>query len=132
MNETCVMCGAELPTENGKQYCAECEKEIAGMKNKHKCDGWRKENDMEFNGKEFAKKMRDGKSVDLYGNVVCSLEVWERIASMLEGQADEIDRLLNLLCKIDRMQEEHIQENYVPYEQYEELLEENKKLKAQR
>lgn len=30
MNETCVMCGAELPTECGKQYCAECEK-VASM-----------------------------------------------------------------------------------------------------
>lgn len=25
MNDTCVMCGAELPTESGKQYCNDCE-----------------------------------------------------------------------------------------------------------
>ena len=25
MNETCVMCGAELPTEHINQYCKECE-----------------------------------------------------------------------------------------------------------
>ena len=23
--ETCVMCGKDLPTESGKQYCKECE-----------------------------------------------------------------------------------------------------------
>ena len=51
---------------------------------------------------------------------------------MLEEQADEIDRLLNFLCKVDREQEERIQEEYVPYEQYEELLEENKRLRASR
>lgn len=29
MNDNiCVMCGAELPTECGKQYCAECEKAV--------------------------------------------------------------------------------------------------------
>jgi hypothetical protein len=28
MNETCVMCGAELPTECEKQYCAGCEKAV--------------------------------------------------------------------------------------------------------
>ncbi len=29
MNDNiCVMCGAELPTECGKQYCAECEKTV--------------------------------------------------------------------------------------------------------
>lgn len=84
---------------------------------------------MNFNGKEFAKKMRDGKCVDLHGHVVCSLELWERIASIIEDQSDEVDRLLNYMCKVDREQEERIQEEYVPYEQYEELLEENKVLK---
>lgn len=84
---------------------------------------------MKFNGIEFAKKMREGKCVDLHGNVVCSLELWERIASIIEDQSDEVDRLLNLMCKIDREQAERIQEEYVPYEQYEELLEENKQLK---
>ena len=29
MNDNiCVMCGAELPTECGKQYCGQCEKTI--------------------------------------------------------------------------------------------------------
>lgn len=32
MNEICVMCGAELPTECGKQYCAECENKIKETK----------------------------------------------------------------------------------------------------
>jgi len=84
---------------------------------------------MNFNGIEFAKKMREGKTVDVYGNVVCSLDMWEKIARTIEDQADEIDRLLDLMCKFDREQEERIQEEYVPYEQHEQLLEENKDLK---
>ena len=81
------------------------------------------------NGRKYAEKMRNSKNLDNSGNVICSLEQWERIATMLEEQDDEINRLLDLMCKFDREQEERIQEEYVPYELYETLLEENKDLK---
>lgn len=68
--------------------------------------------------REFAKRMREGKSVDLYGNVVCSLDMWEKIASIIEEQYDEIERLLNMILKIDREQGKRI----------EELLKENERL----
>ena len=63
---------------------------------------------MNTNGREFAKKMREGKCVDFYGNVVCSLEMWEKIASIIEEQSNEIDNLLNLMLKIDTQQAEKI------------------------
>ena len=44
---------------------------------------------MEFNARKYAEKMRNSKNLDNNGNVICSLEQWERIATMLEEQDDE-------------------------------------------
>ena len=71
-----------------------------------------------MDNREYAKAMRDFKCVDLYGNVVCSLDQWEKIASIIERQHDEIERLLNMILKIDREQGKRI----------EELLKENERL----
>ena len=56
---------------------------------------------MAFNGKEFAKRMRESKCVDYYGDVVCSLDMWEKLARIIEKQSTEIDRLRDLTRNID-------------------------------
>lgn len=35
--------------------------------------------------KEFAKAMRENKVIDKNGNVICSKELWEQIANMIEN-----------------------------------------------
>ena len=41
-----------------------------------------------FCAKEYAKQMRENAVEDNNGNVICSVELWEQIASIIESTAD--------------------------------------------
>ena len=52
----------------------------------------------EFDHKEYARQMRENCAKDQNGNIICSAELWEQIASIIESTADvvpksEVDRL---------------------------------------
>lgn len=46
----------------------------------------------EFNHKEYAKQMRENCAKDYNGNIICSAELWEQIASIIENTADVVPK----------------------------------------
>jgi hypothetical protein len=46
----------------------------------------------EFNHKEYAKQMRENCAKDYNGNIICSAELWEQIASIIENTTDAVPK----------------------------------------
>lgn len=51
---------------------------------------------MKLDYKEIARQLRENCKKDAEGNIVCSSEVWEEIASVFELFQDELEELHNL------------------------------------
>ena len=45
----------------------------------------------EFDYKEFARQMRENAAKDYNGNIICSPELWELIASIVERTPPEVE-----------------------------------------
>lgn len=65
-----------------------------------------------MNYKAFAKAMRENKVTNENGNIICSPDLWEQIASMIENVAinDENKKCINCEFKDECCQEIHFKE----------------------
>jgi hypothetical protein len=46
----------------------------------------------EFDHKEYARQMRENCAKDQNGNIICSAELWEQIASIIESTANVVPK----------------------------------------